>query len=126
MIGLKVVRDDTDKLVSFLKKLKNLKFNNILDKYGKMGVELLSENTPVDTGKTADSWFYEIETKGDTSTISWMNSNVVNGVSIALILQYGHGTKNGGYVKGINYIKPSIRPVFEQMVNELREEVSRI
>lgn len=89
-----------------------------------MGVDALSAATPVDTGKTAASWGYVITRTSDTATITWTNSNVNNGVPIALILQYGHGTGTGGYVKGRDYIKPAIRPVFDELANELWKEVT--
>ena len=95
-----------------------------LDKYGQMGVEALRAATPKDTGKTANSWSYEIvEEKGRTS-IYWRNSNVVNGwANIAILIQYGHSTRNGGYVQGRDYINPAIRPIFDQMADEIWKEV---
>lgn len=93
-----------------------------LKKYGELGVIALSENTPKDTGKTSKSWDYEIIKQNGKVTIKWINTNEVNGVNIAIILQYGHGTKDGGYVKGIDYINPTMRPVFEQIANEAWEE----
>lgn len=96
---------------------------NILAEYGKRGVEALRAATPVDTGLTRDSWGFEIVTNGSKTTIRWTNSNVQNGVLIAIILQYGHGTRNGGYVQGIDYINPAIQPIFKQMANEAWERV---
>lgn len=100
--------------------------NNILDKYGKQGVSALSSATPVDSGLTANSWTYEIENKGDQVTIFWGNTNVNKGVNIAVILQYGHGTRNGGYVAGRDYINPAIRPVFDAIANEAWKEVTKL
>jgi hypothetical protein len=87
------------------------------------GVRALASKTPVRTGKTASSWSYSIEDTGGKTTISWENSNVINGVNIAIILQYGHGTKNGGYVVGRDYINPALRPIFELMANEMWKAV---
>ena len=99
----------------------------ILDKYGKLGVEELKKVTPKDSGKTADSWIYEI-TKDEKGAyqIVWSNTNVVNGwANIAILLQYGHATRNGGYVKGTDYINPAIEKVFQGMADEAWKEVNR-
>ena len=98
----------------------------ILEKYGARGVELLSKNTPVDSSKTANSWAYEVESKADGYHIYFTNSNINKGVNIAIILQYGHGTRNGGYVRGIDYINPAVKQAFEEMRDELIKEVKRI
>ena len=98
----------------------------ILEKYGEKGVELLSNATPIDSGMTSLSWDYEIESNGKGEYhIQFTNDNINNGVNIAIILQYGHGTRNGGYVKGRDYINPALRQVFEEMRDELVEEVKR-
>lgn len=98
----------------------------ILRKYGRIGVEALSSATPKNTGKTADSWHYEIVENGKHSvSIVWSNSNLNKGVNIALILQYGHGTRQGGYVQGIDYINPAVRPVFDDISQKAWEEVTR-
>ncbi len=98
-------------------------FLAILQKYGEIGVRELRNYTPVDTGKTADSWTYEIVDRGNSISIYWSNTNINDGVPIAVILQYGHGTGNGGYVKGFDYINPAIAPVFEQIASEAWREV---
>lgn len=87
-------------------------------------MEALAAATPLDTGETASSWGYRIRRKKDSVTIEWTNSNVVDGVPIAVILQYGHGTRNGGYVQGRDYINPAIRSVFDQLANDAWKEVS--
>lgn len=107
----------------FLHKLTQLKYAHKLKYYGEKGVSELKKATPKDTGKTADSWSYEIVEQAGRTAVYWTNSNRVDGVSIALILQYGHGTRNGGYVEGIDYIPPAIRPVFDQMAKEVWKEV---
>lgn len=97
-----------------------------LDKYGKEGVAALSSATPTDTGKTASSWDYKIEKKKGSTKITFINTNIQNGVPIALIIQYGHGTRNGGYVAGRDYINPAIQPVFDKMAKEIWREVTNL
>ena len=99
----------------------------ILEKYGKLGVEALKEATPKDTGKTADSWTYEVVKNEDNKyEIVWSNTNIVDGwANIAILLQYGHATRNGGFVKGTDYINPAIEKVFQGMANEAWEEVKQ-
>ena len=94
-----------------------------LERFGEEGVAALSRATPVDSGKTASSWYYEIERTKNTSTISFFNSNIQNGVPIAILLEYGHGTRNGGYVQGREYINASIQPVFDKIAEEAWKEV---
>lgn len=98
----------------------------ILDKYGRRGVELLREATPKDTGKTSESWSYEIERDDDGNwKIVWSNSNVVDDwANVAVLLQYGHATKNGGYVQGIDYINPALAKVFGDLADEAWKEVT--
>ena len=115
---------DFSKLTSHLQKLKKVAHISILDKYGKRGVEALSAATPVDTGLTAGSWYYEIKNEGNVATLSFFNSNVQNGVPIAIILQYGHGTGTGGWVEGIDYINPALRPIFDELANNIWREVT--
>lgn len=119
-------KGDFSKTENFLKKLRKLDLDSVLDKYGKLGVDALSKATPVDTGKTAASWDYKIDKGKGVVTITWTNSNVNNGVPIALLIQYGHGTGTGGYVQGIDYIKPAIRPIFDELANALWEEVTKL
>ena len=116
-------RGNFQKTDRFLSKLVQFHYKRRLQHYGEKGVVALRAATPKDSGKTAESWSYEIvEEKGRTA-IYWRNSHVVNGVNIAVVLQYGHGTRNGGFVEGINYIPPAIRPIFTQMANEVWKEV---
>lgn len=119
-------KGDFSKLSRFLEKAKGAAHLSILDKYGREGVAALSSATPVKSGKTADSWFYEIERKKGSATIVFKNSNVNNGVPIAVILQYGHGTGTGGWVEGRDYINPAIQPIFDRIANEAWEEVTKI
>ena len=106
-----------------LKHIKAIAFYKILDKYGKMGVDALREATPKDTGITADSWGYKINISNDSAVISWTNTNQNKGLYIAVLLQYGHGTRNGGYVKGIDYINPAMKPIFDKIANDAWLEV---
>lgn len=114
---------DFSKLNSFLEKTKEIIKLGDLDRYGRQGVEALKEATPVDTGKTANSWHYEIIRGKESVSISFTNSNVQNGVNIAVILQYGHGTRNGGWVEGRDYINPAIQPIFDKIAEDAWKEV---
>lgn len=113
------------KTTSYLEKIKEVFKSGLLDKYGRMGVEALAEATPKDTGKTASSWYYTIDRNKDVISITWSNSNFNDGVPIAVVLQYGHATRNGGFVKGIDYINPAMKPVFEEIANEAWKEVNK-
>ena len=123
MIKFKV-SGDFSKTKNSLKKLKNVSELETLEKYGQLGVEALRAATPKKTGKTANSWDYEIVKEGDKASIYWTNSNINKNVNIAFILQYGHGTKQGTYVQGIDYINPAMRPVFESIANDAWKEVT--
>ena len=114
---------DFKKLTNFLEKMKRMFDVSILDKYGREGVAVLSAATPIDSGKTASSWTYEIKDIKDGVTLTFNNTNIQNGVPIAIILQYGHGTRNGGWVEGRDYINPAIQPVFDKLANEAWKEV---
>lgn len=115
-----------NKSANFLKKASELTYLNILEKYAKIGVEALSSSTPKKTGTTAGSWFYKIEKNHRGYAIYWANSNTNKGIPIAILIQYGHGTGTGGYVKGIDYINPAIRPIFDKIANDAWKEVSSI
>ena len=116
---------DFKNLSSFLERMKKPLKKTTLDKYGKEGVQALMAATPVDTGLTASLWHYDINLSKDSSSISFYNDNIDNGVPIAIILNYGHGTRNGGYVKGRNYINPAIQPIFDKLAQEAWKEVIR-
>ena len=111
----------TENLLDFIVKQK---FLHNLNKYGRRGVEALRLATPVDTGLTARSWDYRIEKKKDQVSIIWTNSNIVDGYPIAIILDYGHGTGGGGYVKGRHFIAPAIQPIFDEIAEDAWKEVS--
>lgn len=119
-------KGDFSKLTRSLERAKNGVRIGELDKYGRAGVAALASATPVDTGRTASSWYYEIENKRGTVKITFSNSNVQNGVPIAIILQYGHGTGTGGWVQGRDYINPAIQPLFDQIANDAWREVTKL
>lgn len=119
-------KGDFSKLTRFLERAKEVVNLGDLDKYGRAGVAALSSATPVDSGLTASSWYYEIKHQNGVASISFLNSNVNNGVPIAIILQYGHGTGTGGWVQGRDYINPAIQPIFDEIVNKACKEVRRL
>ena len=119
-------KGDFSKADRYLEKLRESVKLGVLDKYGRAGVAALSSATPVDTGLTANSWFYEIEHSSGSDKIVFNNSNIQNGVPIAIILQYGHGTGTGGWVQGRDYINPVIQPIFDQMTKEVWKEVTSV
>ena len=112
------------KLTNYLERAKNAVRLGDLDKYGRQGVAALASATPVETGKTASSWYYEIIRSKGSVSISFFNSNIQNGVPIAVIIQYGHGTGTGGWVQGRDYINPAIQPIFDQIANDAWREVT--
>lgn len=125
MFKLEVKEEGADTL-KFLKRIKELRIESILRKYGEEGVSALMAATPVDTGKTASMWGYEIEKTSSGWTINWTNSNINNYVNIAVILQYGHGTGTGGYVAGRDYINPAMAPIFDKLADEAWNEVTKV
>lgn len=118
-------KGDFSKLTRFLERAKNLVHLSDLDKFGREGVAALASATPVDTGKTAASWYYDIKINKESASITFNNSNIQNGVPIAIILQYGHGTRNGGWVEGRDYINPVIQPIFDKIAEEAWKEVTK-
>lgn len=118
-------KGDWKKTDLFLERIKSLFKTGIFDKYGKAGVDALRASTPIDSGETANSWSYKVSRGSSRIVISWENSHINNGVPIAIILQYGHGTGTGGYVKGRDYINPAMRRIFDNMANELWREVTK-
>ena len=115
-------KGDFSKTMKFLNKAKKINIKD-LEKYGEMGVQALAEATPVKSGLTASSWYYKIVNTNGRLAINFCNSNIQNGVPIAIILQYGHATRNGGWVEGRDYINPAIQPVFDKMTKSAWEEV---
>lgn len=119
-------KGDFSKTFRYLGKVKHAVRLSDFDKYGRAGVAALSSATPVDSGETANAWYYEIKYEKESITITFNNSNVNAGVLIAIILQYGHGTGTGGWVQGRDYINPAIQPIFDKLANDAWEEVTEL
>lgn len=119
-------KGDFKKTEKFLKKSFGKDYMGVLSKYGQIGVDALSAATPVDSGATASSWKYEIIQNQSNLSVVWKNTNIVNGLNIAVILQYGHATRNGGYVEGRDYINPALRPIFDELANAAWKEVTSV
>jgi hypothetical protein len=118
-------KGSTKNTMSLLKRILSRSYLQSLEHYGQLGVEALSSATPVRTGATADAWRYKIEVDNKATKIVWTNSNTVDGCNVALLIQYGHGTRNGGYVQGIDFINPAIRPIFTGFADNIWREVMR-
>lgn len=116
-------RGDFKKTERFLKKSIGKDYRQVLDRFGAQGVSALSAATPIETGETASSWSYEIIQNDNGISIVWNNSHVEKGVNIAVILQYGHGTRTGGWVEGVDYINPALKPIFEKLADAAWKEV---
>lgn len=125
MIGFRQ-KGDFSKLSSYLEKAKEAARIGILDKYGREGVAALASATPVETGKTAGSWYYEIKRQNGSVSLVFNNSNINKGVPIAIVLQYGHGTGTGGWVQGRDYINTAIQPVFDRIAETAWKEVTKL
>lgn len=119
-------KGDFSKTLKYLDRIRDPIKMGILDKYGREGVKALSSATPVDSGVTANSWYYKIEKDNKSAKVVFYNSHINKGVPIAIILQYGHGTGTGGWVQGRDYINPAVRPIFDRMANEIWREVTRV
>lgn len=119
-------KGDFSKVTRYLVKSKEAIDSVDLYKYGRAGVTALASATPVDSGKTAEGWYFEVKHRANKSSIIFYNSNVNEGVPIAIILQYGHGTGTGGYVQGRDYINPAIQPIFDQLADSAWREVTRL
>ena len=119
-------KGDFSKLSRYLERVKEAAKLGVLDKYGREGVAALSSATPVESGKTASSWYYEIKRQNGSVSITFNNSNINKGVPIAIVLQYGHETGTGGWVQGRDYINPAIRPIFDRIADDAWKEVTKI
>lgn len=119
-------KGDFSKFNRFLEKAKRTFRIGDLDRYGREGVAALASATPVDSGQTANSWYYEIKQSQGSVTITFNNSHINDGVPIAIILQYGHGTGTGGWVEGRDYINPAIQPIFDRIANDAWREVTKL
>ena len=119
-------KGDFSKLTRFLERAKEAVHIGVLDRYGREGVAALASATPIDSGVTANSWYYEVTNENGSARIDFYNSNINEGVPIAIILQYGHGTGTGGWVQGRDYINPAIQPIFDKIANEAWREVTKL
>lgn len=119
-------RGDLSKTTRYLQRVSKGSYLKILDKYAREGVTALASATPIESGRTASSWSYEISINSGSATIAFHNSNIQNGVPIAIILQYGHGTGTGGWVEGRDYINPAIQPIFDKITNDAWREVTKL
>ena len=119
-------KGDFSKFNRYLERLKEAVKLGDLNKYGRQGVQALSSATPIESGKTANSWYYKINRTKESVSITFYNSNIQNGVPIAIILQYGHGTGTGGYVEGRDYINPAIQPIFDRIAEDAWKEVTSL
>lgn len=117
-------KGDFSKTEKFLNTISKKLYYRNLQKYAEQGVAALASATPIDSGTTANSWGYEIRQTKNSVSIYWTNSNVNKGVPIAVIIQYGHGTRNGGYVQGRDYINPAMRPIFDKIAENVWKEVT--
>ena len=125
-MGLSITtRGSWDRTVQHLKRLQANSAFALLDRYGQAGVAALASATPVESNLTASSWTYDIVKKNTYYAIHWRNTNVEDGIPIAVILQYGHATRTGGYVQGRDYIMPAIQPIFDQMITDFWKEVTK-
>lgn len=125
-ISLRTAKDWIDTR-RFLSRATDKAYLNVLHEYGRKGVAALSSVTPIDTGRTAASWSYEVDTSGGGAKITWSNSNTTyQGTPIAIMLQYGHGTGSGGYVAGRDYINPAIAPIFDDMAEAVWKAVKNL
>jgi hypothetical protein len=116
---------DLSKTKKFLNKMKSLLFNDVFDEIGLEGVLALSSNTPKNTGRLSSSWEYKVERDSNGATITWYNTDIEGGYNVAVLVQYGHGLKGGGYVSGVDFINPALRPVFDEFGRRIEEEIKR-
>ena len=119
-------KGDFSRLTRFLERAKEAVYLGDLNKYGRAGVAALASATPVDSGETASSWYYEIKHQKGAVSITFLNSNINQGTPIAIILQYGHGTGTGGWIEGRDYINPAIQPIFDEIANQAWKEVGKL
>ena len=118
-------RGDLSKTSKYLKRVSKVDFMSVLERYAREGVVALASATPLESGRTAMSWSYEISSGDGSAKITFLNSNIQNGVPIAIIIQYGHGTGTGGWVEGRDYINPAVQPIFDKIANDAWREVTK-
>lgn len=125
MITIKCTGDFKN-TTKFLERARKLSIQQIMERYGQEGVKALQAATPIDTGETASMWGYEISNKRGSSSITWTNDSINDGIPIVILIQYGHGTKNGGYVSGVDFINPAIQNVIDKLADSIWEEVTKV
>lgn len=118
-----LVRKNGNRTRDFLYSIRNKELFRDFDRYGRMGVDALSSSTPVDSGLTAQSWKYRVIRNHRWPGIEWYNTNIVNGTPVAILIQYGHGTRGGTYIQGRDFINPAMRPLFEQIADDIWKKV---
>lgn len=124
-MGLSITeKGDWGQTESYLNKMRRLKIGEILNRYGAQGVAALRAATPMDSGASADGWNFKVIQRPGYASLRFYNTNDANGTPVVILLQYGHGTKNGGYVQGIDFINPAVQPVFEQIASDVAKEVT--
>lgn len=122
---IKIIQEgDFSKTMRFFNRVLRKNYRNIIADYANRGIEALQKATPEDSGKTADSWNYEIIDGDGMTTLYFTNSNTQNGVNVAVLLIYGHGTRNGGYVEGIDFVTPALRPIFQELADKVWKEAT--
>jgi hypothetical protein len=122
---IKIIQEgDFSKTMRFFNRVLRKNYRNIIADYANRGIEALQKATPEDSGKTADSWNYEIIDGDGMTTLYFTNSNTQNGVNVAVLLIYGHGTRNGGYVEGIDFVTPALRPIFQELADKIWKEAT--
>lgn len=119
-------RGDLEKTRKFFKKVKNINYRPILERYASQGTAALRSATPVDKGLTAESWDHEIAVTKKGLSIYWKNSNLQDGISVVILLQYGHATRTGGFVEGRDFINPALRSLFDRIADDLWKEVTSL
>lgn len=119
-------KGDFNRTLNYFNKIQDLSKVINLEKYGQKGVHALANATPKDTGLLKESWGYEVKKSNGSVSITWTNDDIENGANVAILIQYGHATKNGRFVKGVDYINPALRPIFEEIAEEVWKEVSRL
>jgi hypothetical protein len=112
------------KTESFLSAVSKQNLFRSLEKYGREGVSALESATPSESGLTATSWSYEITSSRGSHSITWSNSNLVDGIPVVILLQYGHGTGTGGYIKGQDFINPALKPIFDKIAQDVWKAVT--
>lgn len=118
--------DDFTLTRNYLTRLKDLDLRSMFERYGELGIQALSDNTPVESGLTRDSWDYRLEKNERGYSLIWFNTNAVNDIRIVLLIQYGHGTRGGTYVEGKDFINPAMKPIFDQISDEVEKEVATL